>query len=481
MTPVTPMDVLSVTWKRKWTLLSVFILCNVLAWLAYPLIAPTYEATAFLIAQQDRPLRISEGNRDESIIRQDQFLNSQAQIAQSETVLRNAIQVIGTEQLYKDLASPEKSSRVPDLVPEWVRTSEAFSFLRDWSNQGETEDNSVAERSINDVDRAYLRVASAISVRVEPLTDLIRISFRHKDPQIAAQFVRQVITNFLERHAQLATSVGALNFVEKQRNRYTEEFERASEEFANFARKSGVYSIEKQREILLSRRSSILDALAATRGAIAEKEAQAQDLANQLSRLRLTNQSPQISALARDTLLRENNRREGRGTQNQSETRDTDIQVNPNDPPLLLVRVYQDTVQSLVRTNSELAGLRALSEKQQTEFTSIEQELSSLSQKVTEFDRLKQAVDVASHSSELFARKAVEQEVDAALQAQNFSKLQVAQEPIVPLKPVSPNRITFLAAGLAAGLMTSGALALLIALRASWRQSRKYLLDHPNG
>jgi uncharacterized protein involved in exopolysaccharide biosynthesis len=128
-----------------------------------------------------------------------------------------------------------------------------------------------------------------------------------------------------------------------------------------------------------------------------------------------------------------------------------------------LVRVYQDTVQMLVRTNVDLAGLRSLSVRQGAELEAIDRDLETLSEKETEYSRLKQNVDVASHSSELFARKAVDQEVDAAaLSAQQFSRLQVAQEATIPLRPSSPKAVVYLAGGILAGLLSVSAIMLLL-------------------
>jgi len=150
----------------------------------------------------------------------------------------------------------------------------------------------------------------------------------------------------------------------------------------------------------------------------------------------------------------------------------TATEIRNSDPPLLLVRVYQDTVQMLVRTNVDLTGLRSLSARQQAELETIGRDLELLSAKETDYARLKQNVDVASHSSELFARKVVEQEVDAAtLSAQQFSRLQVAQEATIPLRPNSPRATVYLAGGVLAGLLSISAIMLLLTSLSMRRQS----------
>ncbi len=433
---VSPKHLLTIAWKWKGTLLAAFAACNVAAWTVFTSITPTYESSSFLIAQADRRPQIGDSNQGQSILRQDQFLNTQAEIIRSETVLRDAIKLLGPEKLY---GASEPPTSVGDLL------NVASSALSAWLKMPETPKNAA--------DQAYEKAAKSISVRVEPLTDLVRISFRHRDPRVAAEFVQQVVDSFLSRHSQLASNSGVVRFVEAQKKRYSEEFERASAELSDYARRNAVFSIEKQRDLLLDQRSNLLASQAVTRGQISEKEAQARELAKQLTTLKLTNISPQIAALAKETQAAQ-----GRGDQ-----KDAGADIKNTDPPLLLVRVYQDTVQMLVRTNVDLAGLRSLSVRQEAELETVGSDLETLSAKETEYSRLKQNLEVASHSSELFARKAVEQDVDAAaLNAQQFSRLQVAQEATIPTRPSSPKAIVYLAGGILAGLFAVSAVLLLL-------------------
>lgn len=431
-----PKQLLTVAWRWKGTLLACIAACNVAAWTIFTSITPTYESSSFLIAQADRRPQVRDDYQSQSILRQDQFLNTQGEIIQSETVLRDAINRLGPETLY---GASEPPTSPADLLN--VASSAVSAWLK------------TPESPKNPADRAYEKAAKAISVRVEPLTDIIRVSFRHRDPKLAAGFVQQVVNSFLSRHSQLASNSGAVTFVEAQKNHYSQQFERASAELSDFSRRNAVFSIDKQRDLLLSQQSNLLTALASTRGQIAEKEAQTQELSKQLTTLKLTNISPQIAALAK----------ESQPAQSQSGQREATADIRNSDPPLLLVRVYQDTVQMLVRTNVDLTGLRSLRTRQQAELETIGRDLGALSEKETEYARLKQNVDVASHSSELFARKVVEQEVDAAtLSAQQFSRLQVAQEATIPLRPNSPRAIVYLAGGILAGLLSISAIMLLV-------------------
>ena len=160
------------------------------------------------------------------------------------------------------------------------------------------------------------------------------------------------------------------------------EYDRASLELSNFSKSHSTYSVEQQRKLALERRDEITSALAITNGAILEKQSQAAKLQDTLVQLKrhvgfpsrcVPKYNPPPAADA-----------------------DRSADLPSGDSPLLLVRVYQDTAQSLVTLNAGIAGLRALEENQRAALASVDGELASLSSIGAEFDRLKREVDQAA-------------------------------------------------------------------------------------
>jgi succinoglycan biosynthesis transport protein ExoP len=400
-----------------------------------------YEAVSYLLAQDDNPVEIGP-ERADSILRQDQFLNSEVQILQSQSVVHAAVSALKPEVLYPNLASSQTSSLF----------GKAISWLRPELIEQQP------------IDLAYENVVSALSVRAEPRTNLIRISFAHGDPDIAVAFTRALVNSFFDLHAQLAANKGTTDFVEGQKQRYILDSEHASANFGEFAQANSIFDIKEQQKLLLSRRSDLLSALAGTRGSAAEKEAEVRELARQLANLKLT-KLPPIATMALDAKPDEI-----------APKIDPSAPFTHGDPPLLLVRVYQDTVQLLVRTNSEVVGLKSLGVQQEAEVATVEKELNTLVGKEAKFYELQQDFDLARQNATKFAEKAVEQDLDTALAIRKVSKLRVVGEESRPTRPVFPRPVPFLAFGLLLSTTLSVALAFLLAyFKGSSRQ-----LNQPN-
>ena len=162
--------------------------------------------------------------------------------------------------------------------------------------------------------------------------------------------------------------------------------------------------------------------------------------------MKLQDASPQIGALVRDTKRLRTDDAGGAAS-----IRDSALPTR-SDPPLLLVRVYQDTVANLVKTNAELAGLNDTLLAQQTQLKKVDQELTRIAQNRVKFEKLKRDVDIAKSNSEAAARRAIDQEIDHALASRQFARVQIVQEPTVPANPTFPTRTIVLLFSCAAGV-----------------------------
>ena len=392
-------------------------------------------------------------------MRQDQFISSQVPIIKSESVIYPAIVEIGAAVL---LATKPDSlgARVGEHLEGAAEKLTAWQprlrpLIATFEGPGNDNSNLIAD--------AYLRILPALSVRAEPKTDIIRVSFSHHDPQVAAHFANSVTKHYIARQVELTNNSSTLAFLQKQRKQYSADLEAATTALSLYSRTNGVYETKEQRELLLRRRSALLATIAQNESDILGRQAQAEEIARQLGRLKLTKISPHISSLA-------NNSAGQRDTK--SKLVDTSAAFIDGDPPLLLVRVYQDTVQSLVKINAELSGLRAIVSQQHGQLESLNMELSDLATKEAEFEQLKRQAELERDNVSLLSKKEIEQQLDAALDANNLSRLVVVQNAMIPILPAFPRRLVFAALGVAAGL---GA-ALAVALVASLRQKRRQLV-----
>jgi len=329
-------------------------------------------------------------DNDKPSLRVEQAVRSQVGLLESEGVIRTAIGKVGAGSL--------------SSTDGWFPFSEPVSRE----------------------DRALIVAKRNLNLRFEPFTDLIRIAFRHGDQMVAVHFTNALIQSFIDRYHELYSNSSAVSFFLEQQKHSTEAFARSSAALADFATANRIHRVEEQQRLLLEQRSRLASALFTTKGSIEEKKGQVSAIPDQLSHMRPIGQLPQVAALVKGKVPPAGNAKQ------------PPIDKLASDPPLLLVRVYQDTIASLVKLQTELAGLQALEASQELMLKKIDDELSRLSKKQAEFERLRLEVNHAKQSSEAFTNKALELKLSQELSARNLSSVQIVQAATLPFRPIWP-------------------------------------------
>ncbi len=445
---------------RKRLLATIFVGVNVLTWITFSFVPRSYQASA-LIQINFAPSYDSDSKRDaEAILRDEQYLNSQTAIIHSEHVIRDAISAVGPSRLYEPDADIVHKIRTAAgyIVPQWIWSATSAWDARPYIGSvsfpasADAADAPPADKIRSD--EAFLKASAALSVHPEPKTDLIRVSFSHPDRQIAAEFVNALVQMYLSRHVQLMSQSNASAFMESERKKYEYDFDVASLTLNRFSVKNNMYSIEEQLRLALDRRKEIQSNMEHTLGRIAQLQAEIRETSQQLVALKLNNLSPQLAELARKGT------QNAGGAQNQGHVNsDLTGPIPTHDPPLLLVRVYQETAQSLVNKNAELVGLRELIAQQKQAYDAINHELSDVSAQRAQFEQLRRNVELAKQSANSFALKEIEQRTELALGAQKLLRLEVVQEATAPLKPGFPTRTVIITSGLLLSIVAMAGVA----------------------
>jgi polysaccharide biosynthesis transport protein len=378
-------------------------------------VRPNYEVYALVSGQIGTSPQNDSNRAAPSPTFFEQTLNSQAQILQSEEVVRRALRTMDLNELYP-------------------------------AAQHEAHGNSqLAE------DLAYKAAKSAISVRVEPNTTLLRISFRNNTPGVAVSFTNSIVQRFIDRNLELERDSPAVDFFRSQKEQADKQYAMLSAQLSKLTSGLKIYSVDEQKKLALDRANALKAALALTRGGIADKRSQTEQLNTELNRLRpRALQSKQLGLASPP------------GAEKQLLGGASDDQSLASDPPLLLVRVYQESVQMLVRLRSELAGLSALEDQQTAELKAVDGELNLLAENESEFERLKSQVDLARQRGNLYGRKISEQQLDADLNANRFTNIRVVQAATIPTDPVFPRPHILIPLALLAGLLAGIGLSLAL-------------------
>jgi polysaccharide biosynthesis transport protein len=447
-----------IVWSRKLTFLTVFALILASAVIFTLLVTPIFQSEALLMTTLDRAQR-QQAQFPDTLRYQ---LNSQIYIINSEDVLRQAIDEFGPQKLFPDdVQSPFQRAIIllpPALAAAVSKVSGSLQFKS-------------PDEGRSDVDRALLKVKKRLAVNLEKDSQILSLTFRHPDPKVAEQFLALVVRDFLQRQSDLSGNAAAPAFFREEAARYRDEYKRVSAELTTFAKEHSTYSVAQEIQLTLARRDDTLASLAKTRGSIVEKEAQAATFQNTVAQLR------RRISLPGEIVGPKQNAPAGAGSGTSSGTHTdslTDANKLPaNESPLLLVRVFQDTAQSLVNLNSEIAGLKSLEKAQTDTLAGIERKLGELSSVSAEFRRLNDQLDQVSKVLEAHVSRTAEAQMNADWDAsEKLSNVKVAQSATAPTEPVFPPKPLFLALGAVIGLVGGAAACVMIdALGARRRQA----------
>jgi succinoglycan biosynthesis transport protein ExoP len=426
--------------KPRWVWITVYVAYVALviaAAAAYWRVAsPTYEVSAII------SVKPGLYGVETATVRADQNVRSQVALLESEDVIRQTIGAVGAAELYPN---QEARGNLIDVISQIVAAVGAAEL---YPNQG-------ADGYLTAEDRAYIAAKRKLAVRYEPQTDIIRISFRHTSPHLAVDFVRTLVEKFTRRYFELYTNEKAVAFFWDQQKQSREEYVQTSNALAEFSVKHQTYNVYEQQKLLLEHQSLLETALLTTKGAIADKTAQVANIPAQLSQMRPVGRLPQVTGL----------------TQRIAPSAEQQGQIDrlAADPPLLLVRVYQDTIAQLVKLQTELAGLQALAVKQEQAVLEQAKLLGDLAKKEAQFAQLRLAVDHARQNYELFTQKAQERQLEQDQTAARLSSVQVVQPATKPLTPVSPSLVFLCVLVLAIVLFPVGGVAVYHVARSANR------------
>jgi len=422
-------EILRIVWRRKYLFVVVLLAVNVAAVVFLKLATRVFEAQALILVDQGRsPEQRAGGDAYSGALRQDRFMKSQAKIAESETVVADAIRQIRSKETgnpnYVVLREPPKQEVPQASFMDWFDVSKLAGLL---------------ERK--EPEEAISTVQNALRVDVEANTDLMKVSYRSVNPVRATLYANQISRSLVDRQIKLYGNPLAAQFFREREQAYRNQLAEATKKLEKFSVANQTYSIADQQKLQLARREKVLASLSATRSSIERTAGELDSLRMQLSSLKSKiNLPPEIFG---ETNF---NGRAGRSAQSGSGFSD--------DPPLLHVRLYQESAQKIINLNADIAGLKASEANQQEDLKSVDKQLQVLASRQAEFDRLQRQVEQFEAGIDLYTKKSAEAEIESAWKSnERLSNMQLVQEATVPLRPVFPKAALVLPLGILAGIV----------------------------
>ena len=430
-------------WRRQWILYLCLLLTSGVGFLYYAAVGDRYEAYTLLRAGQGIKERSGNSNTPlgEGLDLQSR-MESLSRIAKIDQVILEAGRAVGYDRL-----SANTNPTLMNRFWAWAKEIDLAHAFVDEPATPTLEPEAEIERNKSRI----LGLRDRVAAKQEGRSDLLRITFRHRDPAIAASYPNELANALVAVQSTDVQMPGAQEFFQQQTTRLEEEAQAAAANLKSFSVHASIYSVDEQRALLLRRANDLATSISTTRATIEDKKGQKQAIAEQLQVLRPVTQSKTVSRMVR-TLGGQDSRKAAESAAREPEQAD-------EIPPLLLVKVYQDNMAALMKVNADLNGSTELLKGLGTELDQVNKELALLSANEAEYGRLKRTLTTASAAAAHYATRILEEEISSEVAKKSqLSSLRVVQKAITPTAPVFPQVPHLIGLVLAGGIMLGLAL-----------------------
>jgi uncharacterized protein involved in exopolysaccharide biosynthesis len=402
------------------TFLGVFSIAIVIAFL----LPKKYEAQMKILVRHERP---------ESVVSPEREAPVQWRMEVTEEELQSEAELIRSRDLLGKV-----------VVACDLQSLGGSSF---WSKNGEGDEQKIA--------RAVVTLEKDLTVQPIKLTNLMSVSYKAKDPQMAAKVLNSLAGLYLEKHLAMHRAPGQFEFFHQQAEEYRKALANAEEKLTSFSRDQGVVNPALEKEMNVRK---LVEFDAETKGAratIAENRMRIATLEGQLATLpkRQTTQvrtsdNPQLMQTMKSRLLELELRRtellakfeptyrpvqevqeqivQTRSAIEAAEKAPLRDETTDRDP------TYEALRSELAKAKTELAAIQARAVATSSLIRTYRVESQQLDRKELLHQDMLRAAKSDEENYMLYLRKAEEARISDALDRQRFSNVVVAEPATVP-------------------------------------------------
>jgi uncharacterized protein involved in exopolysaccharide biosynthesis len=362
--------------RRRWKVMLVTLLVTLgaVAYVTFEVFSPLYESTAVVLIKPGREFAYGSdlGERLGLPDRLDGIVMAELEILHSEDLLLDAVGVIGPGYLYPDL-------------------------------DGDPYAAGLATR----------RFREQLSASVVPGADVIRISFRHRDPAIAAEAVNLLVERFRDHHLKAFGDAQTLDFLDGRVGEFNQDLEQAEEKLREYQQAHPPVTLNNPAQEMERLRAQIDLNLKQVRNDVSALYQQVKYLKEHESSL------PRTSALRESIAL------------------------------------------EIISAEAEVRGQRARRRGLTGQLEELEAELHALPGHLRDYRVLLRVRDAAARRHRIYSERREEAQVNEEMNRARIANISIIQQGQVPLTPSHPRIPLNLAIGIAAGLGLGFAFALL--------------------
>jgi uncharacterized protein involved in exopolysaccharide biosynthesis len=330
------------------------------------------------------------------------------------------------------------------------------------------------------LEAAILQFQKQLSVEGIKKSNVIQVSFQHKDPGIAAKAVNMLVEFLKEKHLQVYSDPKS-SFLEQQLSTYEQRLKESQNQLEVFKQKYQVFSLEEQRTLLLKQRTDLDTVLKTAQNQIRELRNKLSSLKNQMRTVskdvplyteterykiiddakaqHLSLQLKEQELLQKyneDTALVVNLRKEIKIVLDFIKKQEEDLKGKVRTGQNI---VYQDLEREMIKAEAELSSQEAKHASLLGQVGQLDREIQTLDLRENELQNLKRELAANERNFKTYLEKVEEALISDDLNRLKMTNISVIQAASAPAKPIKPKKALNIALGIILGAVSGLGLA----------------------
>jgi uncharacterized protein involved in exopolysaccharide biosynthesis/Mrp family chromosome partitioning ATPase len=444
-------DLVYVLFRHKWKMMFFFTSAVCLVVLVTVTSSPIYRSEAKLLLKVGREsvtldptastgpvMHVAQSRLSE--------INSEIEILRGRDLVEQVVDSIGCDQLMMKSEATGGNSALKQQIK---------SFLGGPKN---ILKKLLGVEPLSEREQVLLKVYDNLYVGADKDSNIIKISYTGKSPEMARQIVSKLIQLSLEKHIAAYRTPGSYEFFVEQTEHLKNELKMSEEKLKTLKNKVGINSIDQQQKNLLDRIQMLEIEKNTTESGLASSTAKVKSLEEAIA------QTPEKTVLQETT---------GYPSSGADAMREELFKLQIEEQKLLKSFPEDSTqvTKGLSRSHEELslalmtekASRLALQEKlnsldQQLETT--QQQLAPLNEAAIQIAELTRDISTQEANLRKYSENLEQARIDDAMESQRISNVSIVQGATLPIQSIRPRRLLNLGMGFFLGAF--GALLLAI-------------------
>jgi uncharacterized protein involved in exopolysaccharide biosynthesis len=328
--------------------------------------------------------------------------------------------------------------------------------------------------------KAVMRLGSALKIEAEKKSNLIDVSYASSDPQLASHVLRSLGDAYIQKHVEVHTPPGQVQFFAQETERYKKDLSDAESQLKDFSNQENGVAPTAARDLALQKMAEFHLNLQETRAQLANAEQRIRTLEKQagITPERLTTEmreedDAQLLSGYKTTLMNLEIKRTELLTKYQpdyplvqevdKEIRDTKASIAGEESKPIKQQTtdrnptYAWVDAELAKAKADYAGLKAQEAAMQAMVNKYEQQARDLAQKGLVEQDLERNYKADEQNYLLYLQKREQARMTEALDTTRIVNVAVAETPVVPTLPVYPPLLVMVLGTLVGAVVATGA------------------------